>query len=135
MHENKITGGGDGSSIGGVVVGGVIAGGAGAVIGSRKKTDPIKSELITYDNRETFLNFFEDNKVKHSLSFNYKDFDILNQLIPGKDYSIVNAIQTNAILTKVVNESKCTNAIDQIRELAKLKDEGILTEQEFSDKK
>ncbi len=136
VHENKITGGGGGgSSVKGAVVGGVIAGGAGAVIGSRKKTDPIKSELITHDNRETFLNFFDDNKVKHSMFFEFKDYDIFKQLIPEKDYNIVSTIQTNSIISKVINESKSANVTDQIRELAKLKDEGILTEEEFAEKK
>ncbi|WP_010243672.1 hypothetical protein [Acetivibrio cellulolyticus] len=68
VHENKITGGGGGgSSIKGAVIGGVIAGEAGAIIGSRKKLDPIKSELIAHDNRETFLNFFDDNNIKNSM--------------------------------------------------------------------
>ena len=136
VHENKISGGGGGgSSLKGAVVGGVIAGGAGAVIGSRKKTDPIKSELITHDNRETFLNFFDNNNVKHSMFFEYKDHDSFKELIPEKDYNIVNTIQTNLILSKVISESESGNVADKIRELAKLKDEGILTEQEFSEKK
>lgn len=136
VHENKITGGGGGgSSVSGAIVGGVIAGGAGAVIGSRKKTDPIKSELIIHDNRETFLNFFDDNNVKHSMFFDFKDYYTFNELIPEKAFEIVNTIKTNNILNKVINESKPVNISDQIRELAKLKDEGLLTEEEFTEKK
>lgn len=136
VHENKITGGGGGgSSIGGAVVGGVIAGGVGAVIGSRKKNDPIKSELITHDRRETFINFFNDKDEKHSMFFDFDAYNIFIELMPEKAFEIVSAIKANAILNKVVNESKSSSITDQIRELAKLKDEGILTEEEFNNKK
>lgn len=134
VHENKITGGGGGgSSIKGAVIGGVIAGEAGAIIGSRKKLDPIKSELIAHDNRETFLNFFDDNNIKNSMFFDFNDYSIFNELIPEKSFDIVNTIKTNNILNRVVNESKSTSIPDQIRELAKLKSEGILTEEEFTE--
>ncbi|AST57754.1 hypothetical protein Thert_01760 [Thermoanaerobacterium thermosaccharolyticum] len=58
--EIKITGcGGDlgGSSIGGAIIGGIIAGGVGAIIGSRKegRIEPIKTEIITHDDKETIL--------------------------------------------------------------------------------
>ena len=136
IQENKITGGGGGgSTIGGAVVGGVIAGGVGAVIGSRKKGDPIKSELVTHDTRETFLNFFDDKNVKHSMFFNFEDYSTFSEIIPEKSYEIVYTIKTNKILNKVVNENKSLNILDQIRELAKLKDEGLLTEEEFAEKK
>ncbi len=134
-RENKISGGGGGSSVKGAVVGGVIAGGAGAVIGSKKKVVEIKSELITHDTRETYLNFFDGNKVRKSIFLEYKDYQTLLDLIPQKDYNVVSAIKTSSLVQSVKNKEKAKTILDQIRELAKLKDEGILTEQEFSDKK
>jgi hypothetical protein len=135
VYENKITGGGGGSSLGRAVVGGVIAGEAGAIIGSRKESNPIKSELITHDKREAFLNFYDDNNAKRSMFFAFNDYNVFNELLPEKAYEIVNAIKTNAIINKVINKNKSENILDQIRELSKLKDERILTEQEFSEKK
>jgi len=136
VYENKITGGGGGgSSIGGAVVGGVIAGGTGAVVGSRKKIDPIKSELVTHDTRETFLNFFDDENKKHSLFFDFDDYRKFSELLPEKAFEIVNIIKTKSILNKAINEDSAVTITDQIRELAKLKDEGLLTDEEFSEKK
>ena len=133
--ETKITGGGisgGGSSIGGAIKGGILAGGAGAIIGSRKpiKSEPIKSEIVTHDGRETFLNFFIDGR-KHSMFFGYKGYDILLDIIPEKEF---NSINKNNVAKKSNDISK-GSTINQIRELSKLKDEGILTENEFDEKK
>ena len=58
FRENKISGGGGGgSSVVGAIVGGAIAGETGAIIGSRRKVNEIKSELLTHDNRAMVLNF------------------------------------------------------------------------------
>lgn len=136
FRENKITGGGGGgSSIEGTVTGGLIAGGAGAVIGSRKKTDQIKSELVTHDTRETLLNFFDDKNEKHSMFFEYKDYNIFKDLIPEKSFEIVSMIETSNILNMSINKNSTENITDQIRKLAQLRDEGIITEEEFVDKK
>lgn len=85
FRENKITGGGGrGSSIGGAVAGEIIAGEAGAVIGSRQKVNEIKSELITHDTRETFLNYL-DNDKRYPLFFNVESYQTLNDLILKKN--------------------------------------------------
>lgn len=133
VYENKIIGGGGGgSSLGGAVLGGVVAGEAGAVIGSRKKREPIESTMITHDNRETFLNYFDDDDKRRTMFFEFKDFNTFNDLIPEKEYGIVNTIKTNELLNKA---NSTEDIILMIRELAKLKDEGFLTEEEFTDKK
>lgn len=67
--------------------------------------------------------------------FDFGDYVIFNELIPEKTFEIVNTIKTNTILNKVVNKSNETSIPNQIRELAKLKDEGILTQEEFDKKK
>lgn len=135
FRETKISGGGGGgSSIGGAVAGAVIAGGAGAIIGSRKKVEPIKSELVTHDSRQTFINYFIDNR-RHQVYFNYNNFDVFNKLIPEKSFEIVNTVRTNKVLNKALNGSMPENITAKIKELAKLHDEGILTDEEFSEKK
>lgn len=129
--ETKISGGGGevgGSSISGAIVGGALAGGVGAVIGSRKKgkIEPIKSEIVTHDDRVTFVNYYVDG-TKHSLFFDYSDYTTFVKMIPDKDYS-------NFVNTYLSRGTKSSIA-DELRELADLKEKGILTEEEFSEKK
>ncbi|HEY5589029.1 MAG TPA: SHOCT domain-containing protein [Candidatus Paceibacterota bacterium] len=129
--ETKISGGGGvigGSSIGGAIVGGVIAGGAGAVIGSRKKgkIEPIKSEIIKHDNRETFLNYFIDG-VKHSMFFYYEDYTTFLKVIPEKEY--------NSFVNVHISKGSKQSFKEQLIDLADLKEKGILSEEEFNEKK
>lgn len=135
-RENKISGGGGGgSSIGGAVVGGVIAGGAGAIIGSRKQIPEIKSELVTYDTRESYINFFANDGTRNKIFMDYLDYQTLKDLIPQKDYIVVSAIRTTLLVQSEQNKEMTKSIIDQIRELAKLKNDGILSEEEFIEKK
>ena len=115
-------GGGGGSSIGKAIIGGVIAGEAGAIIGSRNKVKEVKTEHIVEDKRQTILEFVYNNKVQH-LFFRSIDYDNLLKLIPDKEISY---IKTNS-LNKDIYEN--------IKNLAKLKDEGILAKEEFENKK
>jgi hypothetical protein len=141
-RETKISGGGGtigGSSITGAVLGAMVAGGTGAVIGSRKegKIEQIKSEIITHDERETFLNYYVD-KVRHSLFFDYYDYNILLKLIPTKAYgNHQSQYSVKPIISNLQNNTQHNNleTIKQIRELSVLKDEGIITQEEFNEKK
>ena len=56
-------GGGGGSSISGAIIGGVVAGEAGAIIGSRKKTEEIKTKNIVVDKRVTIVEINDDNNL------------------------------------------------------------------------
>lgn len=133
VHETRITGGGGGgSSIAGAVVGGAIAGGAGAIIGSRNPTAPIRSEMVTHDNRETILYFQGEGHKRCSMVFGPDNYDQLDKLLPEKAYAVVNAVKTN----RLVSRAMATQSVaDEIRELAKLRDEGLLTEEEFAEQK
>ncbi|MCR1973069.1 hypothetical protein NSA52_02850 [Clostridium sporogenes] len=116
--ETKISG--CGGEIGGNSIGGAIAGGAGAVIGSRKKgtIQPISSEIITNDDRETFLNYFVDG-VKHSMFFDYEDYTTLLKIMPEKDYN-------NFVNSYLLKGSK-SSITEQLKDLADLKERVILT--------
>lgn len=134
FRENKITGGGGqvgGSSVTGAVIGGVIAGGAGAIIGSRKKgkIEPIKSELVTHDTREMFLNYFVEGK-KHSLFFKFEDRNVFSKIIPEKEFYKV----SNQQLIKNINLNK-KSIPETIKELNGLMKEGLITQEEFNTKK
>jgi len=134
--ETKISGGGGGgSSVKGAVVGHAIAGGVGAVVGSRNKITEVKSELITHDERVTLLNYFDENKERRSLKFNYSDYQKFNDLIPEKEFHIVNSTKSSRLISSQTAMLNDKNITEQLRELAKLRDEGILTDDEFNTKK
>ena len=134
-YTNISGGGGGGSSIGGAIAGGLIAGDTGAIIGSRKKISPIKSQLGTHDNRRTVLYFYDDNGEKRKINLDVASYDKFNELLPEKSFDIVNTIKTKNILRGYRIENNPIPVSDQIRELGKLRDEGLLTEQEFVEKK
>jgi len=124
FREQKITGGGGGgSSIGKAIVGGIIAGVAGAIVASRNDIDEVRSELITHDTRKLVLNIMLNDK-KENLYFDYKDHDSFKYIMPEKSLDIANSI-TSAHLT----------ISGMIRELSMLKDDGIITIEEFEEKK
>ena len=50
--------------------------------------------------------------------FDFNAYNSFYELLPEKSFEIVNAIKTNNIINKVVNESKESNIVAQIRELA-----------------
>lgn len=128
--ETRISGGGGGGySLTGAVVGGIIAGGVGAVIGSRKKTDPIVSKTITYDDRICYLNYFDNSGVIQSLYLIMENMKILKRIIPKKNYDFV---MKNIIMK---DSSKIQSSADEIRKFALLRDEEIITPEEFERKK
>lgn len=136
FRENKITGGGGGgSSISGAIAGGVIAGGAGAIIGSRQKIEPLSSQLITIDTRETYINYFDKYKQRQSIFLEFIDYQTLIDLIPTKEYSIVTELKKNKLIQSVQKDDNIESITVTIRELAKLKDDGLLSEDEFLSKK
>lgn len=67
-------GGGGGSSIKGAIIGGVIAGDAGAIIGSRKSTDPITSSTKQIDDRTTNVKILDANNNFCEILFGHNDY-------------------------------------------------------------
>lgn len=133
FRETKISGGGGGgSSIGRAVIGGVIAGGAGAIIASRNKIDGITSELIEHDDRKCYLRYFQENEKK-GLAFSYDSYEVFKELIPEKEINVVDDIKKRDVIEK--NTTSQTDNIQKIRDLGTLRDEGILTQEEFEEKK
>lgn len=88
--SNVSGGGGGGSSLSGAIVGGLIAGDAGAVIGSRKKTAPIKTEIQTHDTRQTVLRYYDDFGKLEVMTFKgFSAYDFLLSAIPDKDLTTI----------------------------------------------
>lgn len=136
FHESKISGGGGGGvSIVGAIVGGIIAGGTGAIIGSRQRVNPIKSEIITHDERVTNLKFYDRNNERHTLALGANAFEVFQDVIPEKEHGFVMANKSSKTLTENSSSEKGKSEIELLREFAKLKDEGIITVEEFEAKK
>jgi len=127
FREHKITGGG--SDIAGALVGGLIAGGVGAIIGSRSE---VKSSLVTHDSREVILAYINNGQME-TLSFNHFDYKTLNELIPQKSYDVLSEIKKQNIIQANISNTKTIP--DQIYDLSRLKEDGIITENEFQSKK
>lgn len=132
IRENKISGGGGGgSTVGGAVVGGLIAGDVGAIIGSRGKVTSISSQLITHDTRKTVFYFYDDNNEKQKIVFDFESYEQFRDLLPEKTFEVVNAINIDKALSKQSIAINTPSLSEQIRELGTLRDEGLLTDEEF----
>lgn len=133
-REQHITGGGGGgTSIAGAVIGGAIAGDAGAIIGSRKPTEEIHTYYTTEDHRKTELRYKENDK-EVSLMFSFSAFEFFESLFPEKNYDIVQEIKKNSIVQNTAS-GNIDDITGKIEKLASLKEQGILTEEEFAQKK
>lgn len=124
--ETKISGGdGGGASIGGAIAGAIIAGAPGAIIGSRGKTNPIKSETIKHDTRKTVLVC-----KNRTWSFAQEDYNAFIQLIPDKELSVVQAKRAAESA-----QPKEKSATDRLRELKSMLDSELITQDEYDVKR
>ena len=134
-REQKVTGGGGGGySVGGAIVGALIAGETGAIIGSRKEAEPVKTETVVHDTRKTVLQYIKYGE-KATIYFGDGAYETLNSVIPLKEKSVANSVRVQAALESAREGSQNESAADQIRDFARLRDEGLITEEEFAQKK
>jgi hypothetical protein len=136
--ENIVEGGG--VSVGKAIIGGIVGAiigvvlmgtvgmfigfGIGALLTGRNKVTTTNKEI---DNRKTYLNYLENNENKRMV-FTSRDFDELLKLIPEKEMSY---IENN----KIIESESQNDTYKDIEKLAELRDKGILTEDEFNNKK
>ena len=145
-----ITEGGD-INIGNAIVGGIVGLIIGAIIGifilgmvaafvgllagvflaGKEKITTTNKEI---DNRKTYLNYLEDGCNKQIL-FSSSNYEILYELIPEKDMDYIenNKITESDNTQQSINSNE--NIYKDIEKLAELKDKGIITEEEFNQKK
>lgn len=127
--DTKISGGG--SSLGGAIVGGMIAGEAGAVIGSRQE---IKSETKFIDKRSTILVIEDSSTSKdHFLIFDTNAYDVFLEIIPTKEKSYIEFNSNTSNTNKPTNGEQ--EVIDLLIKYKQLKDNGVITDEEFEKKK
>jgi len=134
-QEHKISGGGDGGrDVAGALAGYFVAGPLGMLIGGRRKTEAIKSKLITHDTRKTIISYYQDEE-EYWVALENDDYRVLDDLIPEKNYDFVIEVKRQGLKQKLAGVDTSYEITEQIKALAKLKDEGILTEDEFMEKK
>lgn len=128
----KVSGGG--TSLKGALLGYAIADDVGAIIGSR---EPIKSEVITEDDRRIELIYKNQNNEVENLEFEYDAYEVLKQLIPTKELRRIVALsavvgENNRI---EVDAHKPQSIKEKLNQLNDLKNEGLITDEEFSEQK
>lgn len=128
-ESQRISGGkvsGGGVSLGGAIAGGAIAGPVGAIIGGRKKvkSQPIRTETVVTDTRKVVLNFMDNGSNKEQMVLDYCIYKQLCDICPKKN-------EDTHKTSKNIEDDIST----KIKKLAELKDQGILTEEEFTKKK
>ena len=125
-------GGGGGTSVKGAAIGGLLAGETGAIIGSRKEVQPISTTYLTFDEREVPLFYVDIYGKEQVLTFNHEALRILRNIIPEKEFDVVHATQ----VAQMVEQTKGNgNVSDRMKQLVELREQGFLTEAEFSVKK
>lgn len=93
----------------------------GILLGGRER---VKTKENKLDNRETYLNYIDESENK-KIVFNSSGYEILSKLIPNKDKNYI-MLQSNNSYNKTYED---------IEKLAELNKKGILTDNEFLEKK
>ena len=121
-----------GVNVKGAVIGAAVAGDTGAVIGSRPK---ITSKVEEKDNRYVELKYKDNGTIK-TLEFDYTALSIFRNLFPEKEFEYVNFKSENLEEKNVTNDTTTTLSLEEkFEKLKSLKNSGLITEEEFSDKK
>lgn len=120
--------------IGRAIVGGAIAGGAGAVVGaatrkSKTVTNNLSIKIITSDINDSLIVIPILETSTNRASEKFKKAWSVAQEVHAAIVSIIKTTSTASSTTSTLDP------LSQIEMLAKLKDEGILTEEEYSKKK
>lgn len=131
LSHTSISGGGvtgGGTSITGTIIGGVLAGDVGAIIGSRKKIEVEPVSVHTYYEDKRVVNvFLERDGVIKIQQYPYKLYDAFQKLMPEKSYDYIALHQTT--------QPKEKSSADRLQELQALKDSGLITEDEYLNKR
>ena len=128
-------GGGGGTSISGAIIGGAVAGPVGAVIGSRKKSKPVKSEIYQIGNVYTVMHIkingrnasltFEDDKLYYDLM----------SICPEKEIKFVKRADALRNIPKKNKTDSPNDVAEKLMQLKKLFDDKLISQGEYETKK
>jgi len=82
FYTETVVSGGGGSSVKGAVIGGMIAGSTGAIIGSRKKSEPVKSNTHVVDKRKTIIEYRTPQASRKFIYLDSEAYNILMKEVP-----------------------------------------------------
>lgn len=123
-------------SLGGAIVGGALMGGVGALVGGSLGKKKTKQEITEYRIKITtknsfrptvYINFLSTGKVK-SNSLSYK-------MCVGDAQGVLSQLTIIANYTSNSTVPSSTSGADEILKFKNLLDQGIITEEEFTEKK
>ena len=140
---------GGGSSLKGALLGYMAASDAGAIIGSR---EPVKTEVISEDDRKIELIYKNSEDEIENLEFTHDAYEALKELIPTKDMRrIIRLNMLDGDNKAVRNESRedentkkenrknevssADNIKAKLRQLNEMKEEGLISDEEFAKQK
>lgn len=125
-------GGGGGTSIKGAIIGGIIAGEAGAIIGSRKSVESVKSSSTIHD-KQTVLMYNEN--LSQDIKFHSNIYKILLDIFPEKEYGmVINTIPQSSVQPPLKNNDDLDTK-SKLKELKSMFEEDLITEEEYNNKK
>ncbi len=125
---------GGGTSLKGALLGYAIADDIGAIIGSRES---ITTNVVSEDERRIELIYKNQDGQIENLEFMHDAYDVFKKLIPLKELRKIislNTVQGTKEKTDTgIQEHKFVK--DKLKQLKDLKDEGLITEEEFAEQK
>ncbi len=125
---------GGGTSLKGALLGYALAEDLGAIICSR---EPITTEIVSNDDRRIELIYKNQNNDIENLEFTHDAYSVFKQLIPSKELRRICALNSLKEERNAPGKSAPKNQTvkKKLKQLQGLMDEGLITEEEFMQKK
>lgn len=125
---------GGGTSLKGALLGYAIADDIGAIIGSR---EPITTNVVSEDDRRIELIYKNQDGQIENLEFMHDAYDTFKKLIPLKELKKIISLNTVQGIKEEtdIGIQEHISVKDKLRQLKDLQDEGLITEEEFTEQK
>lgn len=125
--------------VGRAIVGGVIAGGVGAIVGvnSRKSNSIIHNLSLRIVCKNELYAFFDIKLIAKETQVNSEEYNNAYQYAQ-EVYSLINSCishKENSTLNNTEESVDSTDVISRMEKLTKLKESGLITKQEYQEKK
>ena len=133
MHKYATVSGG-GTSLKGALLGYAVAEDVGAIIGSR---EPIKTTVVSEDDRRVELIYKDKDGNIKNLEFTHDSYQIFKKLLPSKELRRMANLKVSKKQKKVSGKKtkEFQEAKEKLEQLQEMKNEGLITENEFTEQK
>lgn len=123
---------GGGSSLKGALLGYIVADDVGAIIGSR---EPIKTEIVSKDDRRIELIYKNEKDEILNLEFKYDAYEVLKKLIPSKELRRIVGMNASNNINDITNVQQSKTIKEKLEQLNDLKKENLISNEEFLEQK